>query len=75
MGAQQIAAAISIVKHLPGQIMSSFGSFLSLLRPSKFVRLLLTPQHFTYGNNGMAADAATFVANLPAVKTALKGVE
>jgi len=75
VGAQQIAAAASIVKKLPGQIIGSFGSFLSLLRPSKFVRLLLTPQHFTYGNNGMAAEAATFVANLPAVKTVLNGVE
>jgi hypothetical protein len=71
VGEQQIDAAADIVENFPGQIISSFKAFLSLLQPTKFVRLLLTPEHFTYGNNGMAATAATFVADLPAVKTSL----
>jgi hypothetical protein len=30
-------------------------------------RLLLTPEHFTYGNNGLAADLASSLAALSAV--------
>jgi hypothetical protein len=59
------------VVKFPRQLVKSFGSFVKALQPSQFVRLLLTPEHFTYGNNGMAKTAALFVANIPAVKTAI----
>lgn len=70
VGAQQVAAAGSLVKAFPGQLIGSFTSFASLLRPSKFVRLLLSPEHFTYGNNGMAKTAAGAVAKFAAVAAA-----
>lgn len=71
VGAQQVAAAGSLIVNFPGQLLKSFTSFIKTLRPSQFVRLLLTPEHFTYGNNGMAKTAAGVVANLPAVKAAI----
>jgi hypothetical protein len=66
-GIQETEAAASLVVHFPSQLLGSFGSFVKTLRPTQFVRLLLTPQHFTYGNNGMAKAAAGFVAKLPKV--------
>ena len=71
VGAQQITAAAKLIVSFPGQLLKSFPSFVRTLRPSEFVRLLLTPEHFTYGNNGMAKTAAGFVANIPAVKAAI----
>lgn len=71
MGAQEAEAAASLIVNFPGQLLGTFTSFIKALRPSQFVRLLLTPEHFTYGNNGMAKTAAGFVANLPAVKAAI----
>lgn len=70
MGIEQVHAAADIVADFPGQISKSFTAFLKQLL-TKAVRLLLTPEHFTYGNNGMAATGAGFVADLPAVKTSL----
>jgi cutinase len=71
VGAQEAEAAASLIVNFPGQLLGTFTSFIKALRPSQFVRLLLTPEHFTYGNNGMAKTAAGFVANLPAVKAAI----
>jgi hypothetical protein len=71
VGAQQVTAAAKLIVSFPGQLLKSFPSFVRTLRPSEFVRLLLTPEHFTYGNNGMAKTAAGFVANIPAVKAAI----
>lgn len=34
--------------------------------------LALSPEHFTYGNNGMAGQAAAKIAKLAAVKQAIK---
>lgn len=70
MGTQQIKAAASLVVEFPGQLKDSWDSFVSNLAPEQFVRLMLTPQHFTYGNNGMAAKGADFVAGLDAVQSA-----
>ncbi|CRG89243.1 hypothetical protein PISL3812_06279 [Talaromyces islandicus] len=70
VGAQQAEAAASLVAQFPGQLADSWDSFVSNLAPEQFVRLMLTPQHFTYGNNGMAAEAADFVAGLSAVQSA-----
>ena len=71
VGAQEAASAATLIVNFPSQLLGSFGSFIKALRPSQFVRLLLTPEHFTYGNNGMAKTAAGFVANIPAVKAAI----
>lgn len=70
VGIQQTQAAASLVKQFPGQLWASFGAFVKTLRPSQFMRLLLTPEHFTYGNNGMAKTAADFVAKLSAIQKA-----
>jgi hypothetical protein len=72
-GAQEAEAAASLIIHFPGELARNFVSFIKDLRPSQFTRLLLTPQHFQYGNNGQAAEAASFIASLPGVKAALAG--
>jgi len=71
VGAQQVAAAASLVAHFPGQLLKSVGSFASDVATGQVVRLLLSPQHFQYGNAGNAAQAAAFAASLPAVKAAI----
>lgn len=70
-GAQQVEAAASLVVRFPGQLLKSWGSFVGALKGGQFVRLLLTPQHFEYGNSGIAAEAAEFIAGLPMVKAAV----
>jgi cutinase len=67
-GIEETAAAASIVLHFPGQLLASRAAFVEALTDTtKMQRLLLTPEHFTYGNNGLTSDAADFVAALPAV--------
>ncbi|KAJ7257578.1 carbohydrate esterase family 5 protein [Mycena haematopus] len=67
-GAAETAAAASLVLHFPGQLLAAHSAFLDALTdPTKMQRLLLTPEHFTYGNNGLTTDAANFIAALPAV--------
>ncbi|KAJ6502762.1 carbohydrate esterase family 5 protein [Mycena vitilis] len=67
-GVAETAAAASLVLHFPGQLLASRAAFVEALTDtSKMQRLLLTPEHFTYGNNGMAGDAADAIAALPAV--------
>lgn len=68
VGEQQAEAAANMVKKFPGELAASWDAFVRNLRSEQFVRLLLTPQHFTYGNNGMAARAADFVAGIPRIK-------
>jgi cutinase len=70
VGMQQVEAAASLIVGFPKQLIASWDSFVSNLTPEQFVRLMLTPQHFTYGNNGMAGQAADFVAGLDAVLSA-----
>lgn len=70
VGMQQVEAAASLIIEFPKQLAESWDSFVSNLTPEQFVRLMLTPQHFTYGNNGMAGQAADFVAGLAAVQGA-----
>jgi cutinase len=70
-GAQQLKAAAELVVKFPGELVKSWSSFVDDLNPSQFTRLLLSPQHFTYGNNGMAAEAAEWVLGLDSVKSAL----
>jgi hypothetical protein len=69
-GVQQVEAAELLIKAFPGQLMGSFSAFIKALRPSQFMRLTLSPEHFTYGNNGMAKAAAEKVAALTAIKNA-----
>ncbi|KAJ7186695.1 carbohydrate esterase family 5 protein [Mycena filopes] len=67
-GVAETAAAASLVLHFPGQLLASRSAFVDALTDkSKMQRLLLTPEHFTYGNNGLTTDAANFVAGLPGV--------
>ncbi|KAF7335752.1 Carbohydrate esterase family 5 protein [Mycena venus] len=67
-GVAETAAAASLVLRFPGQLLASRSAFLDALTDkTKMQRLLLTPEHFTYGNNGLTSDAADFVAALPAV--------
>ncbi|KAJ7019640.1 carbohydrate esterase family 5 protein [Mycena alexandri] len=50
------------------RLLASRSAFVAALTDkSKLQRLLLTPEHFTYGNNGLTTSAANFVAGLPAV--------
>ncbi|KAH8601496.1 cutinase-domain-containing protein [Bisporella sp. PMI_857] len=88
-GAQQAAAAASLVKGFPGQLAKTMcefaksmtiGKALSCVNPlspegaglfklKDLMKLGLTPQHFTYGNNkNYAEKAAAFVVDLPALK-------
>lgn len=68
---EQAAAALKLTKAFPGQLWASFGAFLKDLRPGQFQKLLLTPEHFMYGNNKMAKKSAEQVVNLSAVKKAV----
>ncbi|KAJ7725971.1 carbohydrate esterase family 5 protein [Mycena metata] len=67
-GAAETTAAATLVLEFPGQLLASSSAFFAALTDkSKLQRLLLTPEHFTYGNNGLTTDSANFVAGLPAV--------
>ncbi|KAJ7285148.1 carbohydrate esterase family 5 protein [Mycena rebaudengoi] len=67
-GAEEAAAAASLVLRFPGQLLASTGAFVEALTDkTKMQRLLLSPQHFMYGNKGLTETAAAFVAGLPAV--------
>lgn len=70
-GVQQVEAAASLVLRFPGQLLKSWSSFVGTLKGGQFVRLLLTPQHFEYGNSGVTTDAAKFIMDLPMVQRAL----
>jgi hypothetical protein len=67
-GTQEVSAAASLVKAFPGELIDAFKAFASTLISGQVLRLALTPQHFTYGNNGMAGQAADFIASLPVVQ-------
>ncbi|KAK7055391.1 carbohydrate esterase family 5 protein [Favolaschia claudopus] len=67
-GAEEAAAAVSLVARFPIQLAQSVGDFASTVtNKNKLQRLLLSPQHFTYGNLGLTTTAAEFVAGLPQV--------
>ncbi|KAJ6597459.1 carbohydrate esterase family 5 protein [Mycena vulgaris] len=67
-GVAETAAAVSLVLHFPGQLLASRASFVEALTDkTKMQRLLLSPQHFMYGNQGLTTSAADFVAGLSAV--------
>ncbi|KAJ7150870.1 carbohydrate esterase family 5 protein [Mycena crocata] len=67
-GVAETAAAASLVARFPGQLLASRAAFLEALTDkSKMQRLLLSPQHFMYGNKGLTTSAADFIAGLPAV--------
>ncbi|KAH8689500.1 carbohydrate esterase family 5 protein [Talaromyces proteolyticus] len=68
VGIQQAEAAANLAIKFPAELAASWEAFVSNLTPQQFVRLMLTPQHFTYGNNGMASQAADFVAGLAPVQ-------
>ncbi|KAJ7067507.1 carbohydrate esterase family 5 protein [Mycena amicta] len=63
VGAQETAAAAKLVAAFPGQLLAAKGAFAKTLLTSP-KRVLLTPEHFMYGNNGLTEDAADFVAGL-----------
>jgi len=69
-GAHEVAAAGSLVASFPSQLATAWRAFASTLLHGKIIRLMLSPPHFIYGNNGMAGQAADFIATLPAVKAA-----
>lgn len=60
---QQKAAAKSLLAQFPGQLLSSWKGFVTNLLPERFIRLELSPQHFTYGINGMATEAGAWVGS------------
>ncbi|KAJ7780077.1 carbohydrate esterase family 5 protein [Mycena maculata] len=67
-GASEVAAAASLVLDFPGELLAADQAFVhTLTNTSETQRLLLTPQHFMYGNNGNTGTAADFVAGLAAV--------
>jgi cutinase len=60
----QIAAALKFPAQLLGDLPKVLGSILKDIATGKVRRWLVLPQHFKYGNNGMAADAARWVADV-----------
>jgi len=54
----------SLLIGFPGELKGNLWPVVKALLSSNFVRLLLTPEHFTYGNSPMAKKAATFVIGL-----------
>ncbi|KAJ7643766.1 carbohydrate esterase family 5 protein [Roridomyces roridus] len=64
-GASEVASAAELVVDFPGQLWDARHAFEDALTDtSKMQRLLLSPQHFMYGNNGQTTTAANFVAGL-----------
>ncbi|KAF7325057.1 Carbohydrate esterase family 5 protein [Mycena kentingensis (nom. inval.)] len=63
VGAQEAAAAASLVAAFPGQLLAAKAAFAQTLLTNP-KRVLLTPEHFMYGNKGLTEDAADFVASL-----------
>ena len=62
-------AAASLVVRFPGQLIKASSAFFDALTDKKKMqRLLLSPQHFMYGNKGLTSTAADFVAALPQVQ-------
>jgi hypothetical protein len=61
VGAQQVEAAASLVAHFPGQLIDAWDGFVANLNPEGFRRLMLTPAHFKYGNDGYADNAGQVV--------------
>lgn len=70
VGAQQAKAMASLLVGFPGELKGNLWPVVKALMSSKFVRLLLTPEHFTYGNSPMAKKAADFVIGLEKAKPA-----
>lgn len=64
MGTQQVEAAAELIVAFPAQLAESWDAFVANLEPEQSVRLMLTPQHFLYGDNGMAAEAAEWVVGV-----------
>lgn len=64
VGAQQAKAMASLLVGFPGELKGNLWPVAKALLSSNFVRLLLTPEHFTYGNSPMAKKAANFVIGL-----------
>ncbi|KAF2713255.1 carbohydrate esterase family 5 protein [Pleomassaria siparia CBS 279.74] len=63
-GVEQTKAAIGILPQLALGFFRNAKYFAKDLLTGNVRRWLLTPQHFSYGNNGMAEEAAAFVAGL-----------
>jgi len=60
-GAQQVKAAGELVAAFPGQLLAAWSGFTKNLNPKNFRRLVLTPAHFKYGNDGYADNAGKIV--------------
>lgn len=72
-GAQQTKSAAELVLSFPKQLWVAKGTFAKDVLTGDIGKLMLSPQHFTYGNSGQAEDAAKWVLSLPSVKKALTG--
>lgn len=72
VGKQQIDAIKQLLLDFFKQLPHVWAKAFKDLQSPGRIRLALTPQHFTYGNNIKEYDVGTFVANLPAVQEALK---
>lgn len=68
---QQSKAAASLLARFIPQLSKSLSGLVKTLWNRQIMRMFLSPQHFTYGNNGMAKEAAEFVAERPGVKKAM----
>jgi cutinase len=60
----QLAAALKFPGQLFGGLPSVLGSILKDIATGKVRRWLVLPPHFKYGNNGMAANAAAWIAGV-----------
>lgn len=63
-GVEQTKAAAALIPQLASGLLSNAGTFAKDLVTGNLRRWLVTPQHFVYGNNGMAAEAAEYISSL-----------
>jgi hypothetical protein len=71
IGAQQVKAAAMLLAAFPLQVAQNLSTVVEDLASGQFGRLLLTPQHFLYGNTNQTGLAADFIVSLPGVQSAL----
>ncbi|KIY65359.1 carbohydrate esterase family 5 protein [Cylindrobasidium torrendii FP15055 ss-10] len=70
-GEAEIEAAAQGIKLIPGQLADAWPAIKDTIAAGEYQRLMVTPQHLVYGNNGNAAEAGAWALELPKVKAAL----
>jgi cutinase len=66
-GVEETEAAAYMLIQFPAELIEGWSSFVHTLVHDQWARLMITPQSFMYGNDGMAKHAGDWVARLPKV--------